>query len=91
MIGYAIPEDDDMWQCFLLLLDILKVSTCRIQSPGLAGYLKSLLVIIIIHLFAVIQDIVLPQSSTTVSTYLLKLSGNLCVYGQACMKHLEVM
>ena len=24
MIGHAIPEDD-MWQCFLLLLDILSV------------------------------------------------------------------
>lgn len=42
MIGQSIPEDEEMWQCFLLLLDILKVSTCRIQSPGLAGYLEAL-------------------------------------------------
>ena len=42
MIGHMVPEDDDMWQCFLLLLDIMKVSTCRIQSPGLAGYLEVL-------------------------------------------------
>ena len=42
MIGRMVPEDDDMWQCFLLLLDIMKVSTCQIQSPGLAGYLEVL-------------------------------------------------
>ena len=42
MIGHMVPEDDDMWQYFLLLLDILKVSTCQIQSLGLAGYLEVL-------------------------------------------------
>ena len=43
MIGHVIPEEDEMWQCFLLLLDILKVSTCRVQSPGFAGYLEVLI------------------------------------------------
>ena len=42
MVGHLIPEDEDMWECFLLLLDIVKVSTSRIQSPGLAGYLEAL-------------------------------------------------
>ena len=45
MIGHIVPEDDDMWQCFLLLLDIMKVSTCRIQSPGLAEYLQVTIII----------------------------------------------
>ena len=44
MIACLVPEDGDLWQCFLLLLDILKVSTSRVLSPGLAGYLEALIV-----------------------------------------------
>ena len=44
MIACLVPEDDDLWQCFLLLLDILKVSTSRVLSPGLAGFLEALIV-----------------------------------------------
>ena len=43
MIGDGISENDDIWECYLLLLDILQVCTARILSQGLAGYLKALI------------------------------------------------
>ena len=75
MIGHVIPEEDEMWQCFLLLLDILKVSTCRVQSPGFAGYLEVL--ITIVSSSVVTQEQVLYQSSIIASTFHLKLLSEL--------------
>ena len=43
MIGDLISENDDLWECFLLLLDILQVCTSNITSRGLAGYLEALI------------------------------------------------
>ena len=41
IIGDKIPYDN--WDCFLLLLDIIQVSTAKITSQGLAGYLEALI------------------------------------------------
>ena len=38
MIGSKIPVDDEHWECFLLLLDILQLCTMRFASDGQAGY-----------------------------------------------------
>ena len=42
MIGNRISEND-FWECYLLLLDILQVCTARILSHGLTGYLEALI------------------------------------------------
>ena len=42
MIGDRISEND-FWECYLLLLDIIQVCTARILSHGLAGYLEALI------------------------------------------------
>ena len=42
MIGSKIPVDDEHWECFLLLLDILQLCTTRVASAGQAGYLEAL-------------------------------------------------
>ena len=68
LIGHMVHEDDEMWQC-------LKVSTCRIQSPGLVGYLE-VLVSDHHHLFIrCYPGYNVTQSSTTVFTYLHRSSG----------------
>ena len=38
-----IPEDDQHWQCFLLLLEVLQYSTARITSISSAKYLSALI------------------------------------------------
>lgn len=43
MIGSKIPVDDEHWECFLLLLDILQLCTTRFASAGQAGYLEALI------------------------------------------------
>lgn len=43
MIGHIVPEDDKMWECYMLLLDILKLCTSRVQSPDLVAYLEVLI------------------------------------------------
>ena len=43
MIGDLIPTDDEMWECFLLLLDILQLCTTRVASRDQAGYLEALI------------------------------------------------
>ena len=43
MIGDTIPRDYDKWECFLLLLDILQLSTARVASTGHAGILEALI------------------------------------------------
>ena len=42
MIGNRISEND-FWECYLLLLDILQVCTAQNLSHGLAGYLEALI------------------------------------------------
>lgn len=43
MIGDLVPTDDEMWECFLLLLDILQLSTTRVASRDQAGFLEALI------------------------------------------------
>ena len=43
IIGDQVPQDDEMWECFLLLLDILQLCTARIASVSHAGYLEALI------------------------------------------------
>ncbi len=42
IIGNRVPLEDPLWECFLLLIDILKIVTARVLSPGLAAYLAAL-------------------------------------------------
>ena len=42
-IGDEIPDDDCEWECFLLLLDILKICVSRVLSVDLIDYLKVLI------------------------------------------------
>lgn len=42
IIGDKIPEENSMWQCFLVLLEITKVCTARTTSHSSAKYLKAL-------------------------------------------------
>ena len=43
IIGSEIPPEEELWECFLLLLSILQITTARIVSPGLAAYLTTLI------------------------------------------------
>ena len=43
MIGDKIPHDDNVWECFLLFLDILKLASIRLATSGQAGYLEALI------------------------------------------------
>ena len=43
MIGNKIPLDDEHWECFLLLLDILQLCTTKFASAGRAGFLEALI------------------------------------------------
>ena len=43
MVGDRVPPDDEKWECFLLLLDILQVCTSKVASSSLAGYLEALI------------------------------------------------
>lgn len=43
MIGDKIPEDDPMWECFLLLLEITKLCTAKVTSIEASDYVKVLI------------------------------------------------
>lgn len=43
IIGDKIPLDNEKWECFLLLLDILQLATARVASSAQAGYLEALI------------------------------------------------
>lgn len=43
IIGDKIPEDSKEWECFLLLLDIVKLCTSRKVSKSHIGYLEVLI------------------------------------------------
>ena len=43
LIGDEIPDDDNEWECFLLLLDILQICVSRVLSIDLIDYLKVLI------------------------------------------------
>ena len=43
MIGDKVMEEDNKWECFLLLLDILQVCTGRVTSEECAHYLSGLI------------------------------------------------
>ena len=43
MIGEKIPYDDDEWECYLMLLDIMQICMSRIVSVDLVQYLKILI------------------------------------------------
>ena len=42
MIGDKVPFDNRNWECFLLLLEITKVSTARITSSEASAFLNVL-------------------------------------------------
>lgn len=42
IVGDKIPEDDPLWECFLLLLEITKQCTARVTSVASANYVKAL-------------------------------------------------
>ena len=39
MIGIKIPENNQEWECYLVLLDILKICLSQTLSPDLVEYL----------------------------------------------------
>lgn len=43
MIGSLVPENDEEWECFLLLLNILQICVTWIVSVDLVAYLKDLI------------------------------------------------
>lgn len=43
IIGDQLPDDDNEWECFLILLDVLQVCMSRIQSTDLVDYLETLI------------------------------------------------
>lgn len=43
IIGDKVPYNEPLWECFLLLLDILQIVMARVLSPGLAAYLADLI------------------------------------------------
>ena len=43
MIGDLVPESDEEWECFLYLLDILRICVSSVFSIDLVEYLKFLI------------------------------------------------
>lgn len=43
IISDKVPEEDEKWECFLLLLDILRICTSRPMSKECANYLSGLI------------------------------------------------
>ena len=43
MIGDKVPNDDDQWECYLHLLDVLTVCMARVLSVDLVQYLEALI------------------------------------------------
>lgn len=42
MIGIKIPDNNPEWECYLVLLDILKICMSRTLTPDLIEYLEAL-------------------------------------------------
>ena len=38
-----MPEDEQKWECFLLLLDIVQLCTSRVASSAQAGFMEALI------------------------------------------------
>lgn len=43
LVAEKIPEDDRMWQCFLLLRKFIDILACPVATTDLCGYLKVLI------------------------------------------------
>ena len=43
MIGDVIPQGDEKWECFLLLIDLLQLCTTRIATTAHLGILEALI------------------------------------------------
>lgn len=43
MIGEQVPNDDNEWECYLLLLDILQICASRVLSCDLVDHLRVLI------------------------------------------------
>ena len=43
MIGSEVPSESELWECFLLLPDILQLCMARVSSYSQAAYLKALI------------------------------------------------
>ncbi len=43
IIGDHVPFDNEQWNCFLVLLDIIQICTTRTVSRSLIGYLEALI------------------------------------------------
>ena len=43
IIGDKFPDDDPLWECYLLLLEIVKYSTAELTSLASAEYLAALI------------------------------------------------
>jgi len=40
IIGEKVPNDDNEWECHLLLLDVLQICTSRVLSHDLVDHLR---------------------------------------------------
>jgi hypothetical protein len=43
IIGHRIPPDNNVWECYLNLLEITDICTARVVSVSMAGYLSVLI------------------------------------------------
>ena len=43
LIAHKVPEDDNLWKCFLLLLKIVDILTCPVSSLDICGFLRVLI------------------------------------------------
>lgn len=43
IIGNKVPTNNQLWDCYLMLLDILEICTARVLSVGLVNYLSALI------------------------------------------------
>ena len=43
MIGHKVPRGDGKWECFLFLVDIVKLCSARTMAAAHAGYLGVLI------------------------------------------------
>ena len=51
MVGEKIPLEDNEWECYLTLLDILQICMAKILSVDLINYLTALIEIHLARLF----------------------------------------
>ena len=43
IIGDKIPEDNTKWECYLLLLEVIKMCTAKVTSAEARDYVKALI------------------------------------------------